>query len=126
MQPVDSVAQVMQVLRRQMAENLQRMRGSGKLAAATPAAAASVARTATPLRQTLARRIKAIDADDPRYPDKVAALFVESVLLAEFGESLVNDPEFRYLAQQVQSAMLADANLQGSLTRLAAQLRAAA
>ncbi len=123
MQPIDNVAQVMQVLRRQMAENLQRMGNRGKLAAA-PASGASTAHAAAPLRQTVARRIKAIDADDPRYRDKVTALFVESVLLAEFGEGLVNDPEFRDLAQQVQSAMLADADLQGSLTRLAAQLRA--
>lgn len=123
MQPVDNVAQVMQVLRRQMAENLQRMRSSGKLAA-TPAAATSAAHAAAPLRQTVSRRIKAIDADDPRYREKVTALFVESVLLAEFGEGLVNDPEFRDLAQQVQSAMLTDAELQGGSTRLAAQLRA--
>jgi hypothetical protein len=47
------------------------------------------------------------------------------VLLAEFGQGLVNDPAFRDLAQQVQSAMLADAELQSSLTRLAAQMRAA-
>jgi hypothetical protein len=124
MQPIDSVAQAMQVLRRQMAENLQRMRGSTKLAAA-PTAGASAASAAAPLRQTVARRIKAIDADDPRYRDKVTALFVESVLLAEFGQGLVNDPAFRDLAQQVQSAMLADAELQSSLTRLAAQMRAA-
>ena len=124
MQPIDSVAQVMQVLRRQMAENLQRMRGSSKVTA-MPVAGGSAVSAAAPLRQTVARRIKAIDADDPRYHDKVTALFVESVLLAEFGEGLVNDPEFRDLAQQVQSAMLADAELQSSLTRLAAQLRAA-
>jgi hypothetical protein len=124
MQPIDSVAQVMQVLRRQMAENLQRMRGGGKLTA-VPTTGASAASAAAPLRQTVARRIKAIDADDPRYRDKVTALFVESVLLAEFGQGLVNDPAFRDLAQQVQSAMLADAELQSSLTRLAAQMRAA-
>jgi hypothetical protein len=124
MQPIDSVAQALQVLRRQMAENLQRMRGSGKLTAA-PTAGASTTGAAAPLRQTVARRIKAIDADDPRYRDKVTALFVESVLLAEFGQGLVNDPAFRDLAQQVQSAMLADAELQAGLTRLAAQMRAA-
>ena len=73
----------------------------------------------------MARRIKAIDADDPRYRDKVTELFVESVLLAEFGQELINEPAFRDLARQVQSAMLADAELQASLTRLAAQLRGA-
>ena len=123
MQPVDNLSQIMQVLRRQMAENLQRMRDGGK-ATGLPMPAAPAARTSAPLRQTVARRIKAIDVDDPSYRDKVTALFVESVLLAEFGEGLVNEPEFRDLAQQVQSALLADAELQSSLSQLAAQLRA--
>lgn len=118
MQPVDNIAQVMQVLRRQMAENLERMRSSGKLGAAQPAAPA-----VRNVRQTVERRIKSIDADDPRYLEKAASLFVESVLLAEFGDGLVNDPEFRDLVGQVQSALLADAELSGDVGRLAARIR---
>jgi hypothetical protein len=120
MQPIENVGQVMQVLRRQMAENLQRMRSNG----GRPVTQGAMPRAAAPLRQTVARRIKAIDADDPRYREKVAELFVESVLLAEFGEQLVNEPEFRDLVRQVQSALLADTDLQASLARLAVQMRA--
>ena len=127
MQPVDNIAQVMQVLRRQMAENLDRLRNSGKLKGAAPPASAgsagSVVRTASTLRQTVERRIKSIDADDPRFLEKATHGFVESVLLAEFGEGLVNDPEFRDLMVQVQSTMLADAEVANDLNRLTTRIR---
>ena len=124
MQPVDNIAQVMQVLRRQMAENLERLRSSGKLkGAATPGPSASVARTASTLRQTVERRIKSIDVDDPRFLEKATHGFVESVLLAEFGEGLVNDPGFRDLMVQVQSTMLADAEVANDLNRLTTRIR---
>jgi len=124
MQPVENVSQVMQILRRQMAENLERLRGSGRLAdTGVPPPATSVARTAPTLRQAAERRIKSIDPDDPHYLEKATHMFVESVLLAEFGERLVNDPEFRDLILNVQSAMLADAELESDLRRLVAFIR---
>ena len=124
MQPLDNISQVMQILRRQMAENLERLRGSGRLAdAGAPPPATSSARAAPTLRQAAERRIKSIDPDDPRYLEKATHMFVESVLLAEFGERLVNDPEFRDLILNVQSAMLADAELESDLRRLVAVIR---
>jgi hypothetical protein len=126
MQPVDNVSQVMQILRRQMAENLERLRGSGRLSGSTvPPTATSVAGTAGTLRQTAERRIKSIDPNDPRHLEKATHLFVESVLLAEFGEQLINNPEFRDLIFSVQSAMLADAELEGDLRRLVESIRRA-
>jgi hypothetical protein len=121
MPPVDNVAHVMQVLRRQMAENLERMHGSARRppAAGAPAAAAPAAPS---LRQAVARRLRSIDPQDPRYLDKATSVFVESVLLAEFGEALVNDAQFRDMAQRVQSAMLEDSALRDDLARLAVQM----
>lgn len=124
MAPIDGVTQAMQVLRRQMAENLERMRRSGTLAGVSASTTGSPApRARRTLRQDVAQRIKGIEADDPRHLEKAALLFVESVLLAEFGEELVNDPEFRDLAVQVQSAILADAALREDMSRLVAQTR---
>jgi len=126
MQPVDNVSQVMQILRRQMAENLERLRGSGRLAGSgVPPPATSVGGTARTLRQTAERRIKSIDPDDPRYLEKATHMFVESVLLAEFGEQLVNDLEFRDLILSVQSTMLADTELESDLRRLVESIRRA-
>lgn len=124
--PVENIAQVMQVLRRQMAQNLERMRGSSQpagAAAPAPSPASSAPRPASTLRQAVARRIKSVDPDDPRYLEKATLVFVESVLLAEFGEAGVNDPAFRDLVSQVQSAMLADAEMGRDLGRLAAHIR---
>jgi hypothetical protein len=126
MEPVDNIAQVMQVLRRQMAENLDRLRRSGKLASQSqPLSSAGAQRVQPTTRQAIARRIKAIDADDPRFLEKATLVFVESVLLAEFGDGLVNDPDFRDLVTQVQTAMRSDAETEKDLRRLTNQMRSA-
>lgn len=126
MEPVQNIAQVMQALRRQMAANLERLGQGGKLTAqAGPLAGAPAQRLQPTARQAMARRIKSIDPDDPGFLDKAALVFVESVLLAEFGEGLLNDPEFRDLASRVQSAMISDTEIKEDLRRLTTQIRKA-
>ena len=119
MQPVDNVAHAMRLLRKQMAENLARLPGSKS--GSKPGATA--AKPATTLPDDVARRIKALDANDERYSDNVASVFVESVLAAEFGEALINDPQFRDLTQQVRSAMQANGELIDKLDQLADGIR---
>ena len=120
MQPVDNVAQAMRLLRKQMAENLARLPGG--TSARTPLAA-SAPRASPNLRDDVARRIKALDANDERYADNVASVFVESVLAAEFGEGLVNDTQFHDIAQQVRSPMQSDPELVDKLDQLADGIR---
>jgi hypothetical protein len=123
MEPVHNIAQVMQALRRQMAANLERLGQSGKLTGqAAPHTGPDLQRVQPTVRQAMARRIRSIDPDDPGFLDKAALVFVESVLLAEFGEKLLNDPEFRDLATQVQSAMISNAEIREELQRLTQQI----
>jgi hypothetical protein len=124
MEPVDNIAQVMQILRRQMSENLEKLRRAGKISThEKPALGLSGERIQSTSRQTIARRIKSIEADDPGLLEKATHIFVESILLAEFGGGLVNDPEFQDLVHQVQEAMLADPSIEQDLRRLAGELR---
>jgi len=124
MEPVQNIAQVMQALRRQMAENLERLRQSGKLAGPAEAPSGSSAQRVQPTsRQAIARRLKSIDVEDPGFLDKATLVFVESVLLAEFGEGLLNDPEFRDLVARVKTAMISNADMERDLRRLANQMR---
>jgi hypothetical protein len=123
MEPVHNIAQVMQALRRQMAANLERLGQSGKLTGqAGPLAGTPSQRVQPTVRQAMARRIRSIDPDDPGFLEKAALVFVESVLLAEFGEKLLNDPEFRDLATQVQSAMISNSEIREDLQRLTQQI----
>jgi hypothetical protein len=123
MEPVHNIAQVMQALRRQMAANLERLGQSGKLPGQAGLLSGVLPQRVQPTaRQAMTRRIKSIDPDDPGFLEKAALVFVESILLAEFGENLLNDPEFRDLATQVQSAMISNAEIRDDLRRLTLQI----
>ncbi|HYD78342.1 MAG TPA: hypothetical protein VEC06_00910 [Paucimonas sp.] len=60
------------------------------------------------LDSLISRRIKQIDDDDPQRGHKAFRVFLESVLLAELGEQLINDPKFYQLIDDVQSTMKSD------------------
>lgn len=63
------------------------------------------------LAARLARRARAIDPSDPDASDKAMHVFLESVLLAEFGEHLINDPAFHQIVEGVYQQMRANAEL---------------
>jgi hypothetical protein len=64
----------------------------------------------------IAQRIKAIDRDDPGRGRKTFRVFIESMLLSELGEELINDPQFYRLVDDVQQEMEADPALQTSVS----------
>lgn len=60
------------------------------------------------LAPLIAQRVRHIGADDPQRGRKALRVFLEAVLLAEFGERLVNDSRFHQLVDDVQLAMERD------------------
>jgi hypothetical protein len=117
---IDSTARIAELIRRQ-ADALRE-------AARRPAPAAGGEADAAPggvaarLGEVIARRIRSIDADDPQRRQKAFRIFLESVLLAELGESLINDAGFYQLAEQVQQQMASDADLQRAMDDAADRL----
>lgn len=91
-----------------------RTRGTGN-----PGSAATNAAGAEDVASIVARRVQALDRDDPDRHRKAFRVFLESVLLAQFGPELVNDAGFHRLVDDVQSEMQAD-------RELAVQIRGAA
>ncbi len=63
------------------------------------------------LAARLARRVRAIDVEDPDAEAKVMHVFLESVLLAEFGDHLINDPAFHQIVEGVHQQMQGNAEL---------------
>jgi hypothetical protein len=123
MDPLGGVSPVMELLRRQMSENLERLRKSGGMPAGTRALPQVASRpVAQTLRQSLVTRIKALDADDPHYQQRATAAFVESVLRAEFGDAAIDDPDFRLVIRDVATTMGADGKVANDLALLFAEL----
>lgn len=124
MEPVDHVSKAMEILRRQMAENLDRLKRAGKLPSPpAPRIAANPGATSGSVREIVARKIREIDPLAPDFDRLAASLFIESVLTAEFGDTLLNDPAFRDVMSDVQQAMLSHESIRGQLQSLLRALR---
>lgn len=101
MDPIDRVSRALELLRRRLA-NPRLQEPSGAAAGGAAADATAPAKSA---RLGVAGRLAALNADDPQYLDRATEVFVESVLLSEFGDQLTNDPQFRQLIRAVAREM---------------------
>jgi hypothetical protein len=76
---------------------------------------------ATDFASVAADRIRGIHPDDPQKSQKAVRIFLESVLLAEFGPTVIGDPEFERMLDHVQQEL--DSNPELALaTQQAAEL----
>jgi hypothetical protein len=74
------------------------------------------------LRKEIGLRAGAIDPDEPNRRHKTIRIFLETILLNELGEGLINDPQFYALVSKVQSMMETDPATAGDLDQLVQQL----
>jgi len=63
------------------------------------------------LAATIARRVAAIEQNDPERRRKAFRVFLESLMLQEWGSQLMNDPGFHQLVDSVQAQMEDQASL---------------
>lgn len=74
------------------------------------------------MSRLIAVRIKALDPDDPKRGRKAFRIFLESVLLSELGEGLINDPQFYQMVDKIQDAMECDPRIQAAIEQAVAAL----
>lgn len=104
--PIGSVSQLVTVIRSEL----------GKVAIAHAAgerrgrkSAVGASRYASQhLPALIAVRIRHIGRDDPQRGRKAFRVFLEVVLLSQFGEQMVSDPKFYQMLDDVQQAMELD------------------
>jgi hypothetical protein len=77
------------------------------------------------LAEVLAKRVQQISGDDPRFKKKVFKVFLETVISAELGSSLVNDPRFDEMIDNIQQQMEADPQLGAMIDQAVASLTGA-
>jgi hypothetical protein len=68
------------------------------------------------------QRVAALDPADPQRGRKAFRIFLESVLLGEFGEELMNDPAFYQMVDDVQQLMEGDARVTAAIDKAVASL----
>jgi len=122
MSSIGSVQQIVAIIRQQVARV---ERGEPRAQGRSSARGATDTQGKRPdFLQLLGQRVRAIDKADPDRGRKTFRVFLESVLLAELGESLMNDPQFYRLVDDVQRRMEADEELAASIDAAIAQLLA--
>ncbi|HUR88183.1 MAG TPA: hypothetical protein VMZ74_03765, partial [Ramlibacter sp.] len=89
---------------------------------AAPREAGTPADSPNDLSAVVAQRIRAIPGDDPERERKAFRLFLETVLLSELGETLVNDPSFAVMVDHVQQQMEGDPKLKEASLAAAREL----
>jgi hypothetical protein len=91
--------------------------GKGKRAVAS-----STAPAPGQLEALIELRVRKLDRDDPQRGRKAFRLFLETVLLAQFGDKLMNDPKFYLLVDDVHAALERDPQVQQLIGRAVGHL----
>jgi hypothetical protein len=122
MDPISQFNPVLDALRRQVAENIERLRKSGRLAKNSAADSAAPRAPAEDLDSILQRKLSAIDRRTPEGRASATRIFLETVLVSEFGEALLTDPGFGDLISEVGASLREDADIREQLDRMLLEL----
>jgi len=120
MDPISQVNPVLDALRKQLAENIERLRKAGKLGGAGRAEQPRGA--AEGLESVLRRRLSPLDRRSAEGLAAATRTFVEAVLVAEFGQGLVSDPAFGDMLADLSASLREDAEMREQLDRMLAAL----
>lgn len=113
MTTIDPSSQVALALQSQIAALKDRARAKGS----SPSHSSAANRDA--ISGTLAQRMLAIAPDDPHRRQKAVRLFLQGELVREFGDGLLNDPQFSTMLDAVQDQMAHDEVTAAAVSALA-------
>lgn len=124
MSRIDSLSQVMETLRRQLAESAKKLDRGGKSRAKSDTASISHGVSKIPaqdLQKRVRDRLQALGDGASR--QKAARVFLESVLTWEFGDDLVHDARFAEMLNEIDKTVEADPELRMQMQALFDQLK---
>ena len=125
-----SIQQIVAVIRQQITEPIRTFSNAPPMAAPGTgrkgAGTGSRSRQAKPsgLSKLIGHRVGALQAEDPERGRKAFRIFLESVLINELGENLINDPAFYQMVDDIQVQMESDPDIAKAMHEATAQLLA--
>jgi hypothetical protein len=102
---IQSVTQLVTVIQSQLA---RRVDLPSQRPSRAPAARTGRRYGQEKLAELIELRVTAIGRDDPQAGRKAFRIFVEAVLLSQFGESVINDPRLYQMVDQIQDLLETD------------------
>ena len=123
MEPISNAGQLIEILRKQLTKSQNRTDVSKKTSSKPEATASATPHDIGAVRQNIREKLQRINSNDPKAEQKSIRIFLESVLLWEFGDRLMDDPKFYALLDDVQHSMESDPVVRESLAALMLQLK---
>jgi hypothetical protein len=120
MSSIDSIQQIVATIRAEMTARItpgERQARATQLRETTSKKAIAPSAQRQPIGTLIRQRVKALDPDDPGRGRKTFRIFLESVLLTELGDDLINDPAFLQMVEDVQLAMEKDPQIAASIKK---------
>lgn len=126
MEPINGLSNILEVLRRQISDNAQRLDKTGKTGSYRTAENASTSGAASPkeLRALIYERLKGMNSNEAQYKHKAKRLFLESVVTWEFGGDIVRDQNFDDMLNSIQDAIDSNAETKVMFDRVIGELSA--
>jgi hypothetical protein len=122
MDPLSSLDAIAELIRRRASEttlNKLDRTSSEKLTQAKQKHLVAKQMTSESVKLKIINAIKLINHQDAKKNQKIVKIFVENVLIWQFGEDLINDPSFIILVDEVSFAMLNEPSALNQLNMLA-------
>ena len=113
MSGINPVDQLAQLIRQQLAARSTQTRKRAEISGAGPSTTA----TQRSVRDLVAVRVAALDPDDPQNERIAFRIFLETVLLDELGDQLMDDPAFYQMVTDIHAHMENDPHLAPALLR---------
>ncbi len=126
MEPINGLSNIMEILRRQISDNAKRLDKTGKSGGHRAARNVTRSGTTSPkeLRALIQDRIKGLNADEARYQYKAKRLFLESVVISEFGNEISRDQGFNDMLDDIQDVIESNADTKQLFDSLIGELSA--
>jgi len=123
MDPIKAIGQLSQILHKKISESspkLDQSQKKGSSSSGSPLSGESM--SMEELKNKIAKRIKALSADE-RNTKKGAQVFVEAILIREFGDQILQDPSFTELSKNVVDSMAENESLWNKMQAMLQELQ---
>jgi len=122
MDRIKNINQIMEIVRTQVSGKTSGVKKSKSAAAQKPSTGKVGKISQTELKKKITEKLKSTGSNTPESLQKSKEIFLESVILWEFGENLINDPSFPILIDKIRTTLDEDEQTSKNFERLINQL----
>lgn len=122
MDPINRLNRLLETLRQQIAESARRSDTSRTQTSPSQSGNGAVKLALPELRRRIQDRIQGVEPTTPEGQRQAKRLFLESVLVWEFGDNLLLDKQYQHMLDNIQATIESDPDTDKQFTALVTDL----